>query len=261
MRHLLITSVLLTGLTLGGVAAVHAEGTYKNNAPEQETTQPRSSSDFSGEGSQYTVQEGDTLASIAEEHLGSADQWQLIAQANDISNPDQLQVGQTLTIPASGERSDAGMTNSGIQSRSDVNTPDNSGLQSSGDMNDPDRIQSRGDINDPDSAALPGGENVAEPDQEAYGETARDFESDKANDPAAQNDPAMDQQLEIRGEITEIASGNESVTLKDEQGMTHNFKLEDQGIVDGVAVGDFVKAEIEGGTVVALEKVDRTASR
>lgn len=246
MRHLLITSVLLTGLTLGGVAAVHAEGTYKNNAPEQETTQPRSSSDFSGEGSQYTVQEGDTLASIAEEHLGSADQWQLIAQANDLSNPDRIQVGQTLTIPASsGERSDAAMPDSGIQSRSDMNSPDDSGFQS------------RSDMSDPGSAALPGGENVAEPDTAP--QTARDFESDKANDPAAENDPAIDQQQEIRGEITEIASGNESVTLKDEQGMTHNLKLEDQDVVDGVSVGDFVKAELEGGTVISLEKVDRSA--
>ncbi len=228
MRHLLITSVLLTGLTLGGVAAVHAEGTYKNNAPEQETTQPRSSSDFSGEGSQYTVQEGDTLASIAEEHLGSADQWQLIAQANDLSNPDRIQVGQTLTIPASsGERSDAAMPDSGIQSRSDINASD--------------------------SAAQPEGE--ADP----FAETARDFDSDKADDPAAQNDPALDQQQEIRGEITEIASGSESVTLKDEQGMTHNLKLEDQDVVDGVSVGDFVKAELEGGTVISLEKVDRSA--
>lgn len=232
MRHLLITSVLLTGLTLGGVAAVHAEGTYKNNAPEQETTQPRSSSDFSGEGSQYTVQEGDTLASIAEEHLGSAEQWQLIAQANDLSNPDRIQVGQTLTIPASsGERSDAAMPDSGIQSRSDMNASD--------------------------SAALPGGQNVAEPDTAP--QTARDFESGKANDPAAENDPAIDQQQEIRGEITEIASGNESVTLKDEHGMTHNLKLEDQDVVDGVSVGDFVKAELEGGTVISLEKVDRSA--
>lgn len=246
MRHLLITSVLLTGLTLGGVAAVHAEGTYKNNAPEQETTQPRSSSDFSGEGSQYTVQEGDTLAGIAEEHLGSADQWQLIAQANDLSNPDRIQVGQTLTIPASsGERSDAAMPDSGIQSRSDMNSPDDSGFQS------------RSDMSDPGSAALPGGENVAEPDTAP--QTARDFESDKANDPAAENDPAIDQQQEIRGEITEIASGNESVTLKDEQGMTHNLKLEDQDVVDGVSVGDFVKAELEGGTVISLEKVDRSA--
>lgn len=263
MRHLLVTSLLLTGLTLGGVSAVHAEGNYDKNAPEQEMTQPRTDSDFSGEGSQYTVQEGDTLASIAEEHLGSADQWQLIAQANDISNPDQLEVGQTLTIPASGERSDTGnlsTDSSSMQSANDMNSPDNSDLQAS-DMNDPDRIQNRGDMNDPDSATIPGGENVAEPDQETYGETARDFESDKANDPAAENDSALDQQQEIRGEITEIASGNESVTLKDEQGMTHNLKLEDEGIVDGVSVGDFVKAEIEGGTVVSLEKVDRTASR
>lgn len=251
MRHLLVTSLLLTGLTLGGVSAVHAEGNYDKNAPEQEMTQPRTDSDFSGEGSQYTVQEGDTLASIAEEHLGSADQWQLIAQANDISNPDQLEVGQTLTIPASGERSDTGnlsTDSSSMQSANDMNSPDDSDLQAS-------------DMNDPDSATIPGGENVAEPDQETYGETARDFESDKANDPAAENDSALDQQQEIRGEITEIASGNESVTLKDEQGMTHNLKLEDEGIVDGVSVGDFVKAEIEGGTVVSLEKVDRTASR
>lgn len=251
MRHLLVTSLLLTGLTLGGVSAVHAEGNYDKNAPEQEMTQPRTDSDFSGEGSQYTVQEGDTLESIAEEHLGSADQWQLIAQANDISNPDQLEVGQTLTIPASGERSDTGnlsTDSSSMQSANDMNSPDDSDLQAS-------------DMNDPDSATIPGGENVAEPDQETYGETARDFESDKANDPAAENDSALDQQQEIRGEITEIASGNESVTLKDEQGMTHNLKLEDEGIVDGVSVGDFVKAEIEGGTVVSLEKVDRTASR
>lgn len=253
MRHLLVTSLLLTGLTLGGVSAVHAEGNYDKNAPEQEMTQPRTDSDFSGEGSQYTVQEGDTLASIAEEHLGSADQWQLIAQANDISNPDQLEVGQTLTIPASGERSDAGAEDlstdsSSMQSANDMNSPDDSDLQA-------------GNMNDPDSATIPGGENVAEPDQETYGETARDFESDKANDPAAENDSALDQQQEIRGEITEIASGNESVTLKDEQGMTHNLKLEDEGIADGVSVGDFVKAEIEGGTVVSLEKVDRTASR
>src|SRR5690606_3120987 len=108
MRHLLVTSLILTGLTLGGVSAVHAEGKYKQNAPDQEMTQPRTESDFSGESSRYTVQDGDTLASIAEEHLGSADQWQVIARANDISDPNQLEVGQELTIPASGERSDAG---------------------------------------------------------------------------------------------------------------------------------------------------------
>ena len=233
MRHLLVTSLLLTGLTLGGVSAVHAEGKYKQNAPEQEMTQPRTDSDFSGESSQYTVQEGDTLASIAEEHLGSADKWQVIARANDISDPNQLEVGQTLTIPASGETSDAGIHNSSTDSSAMQSQADSSAMQD--------------DMNQPESDAAP------------FDETARDFESDTANDPAAQNDPALSEEQEIRGEITEIASGNESLTIKDENGMTHNLKLEDQQVADGIAVGDFVKAEIDGGTVISLEKVDRSA--
>ncbi len=226
MRHLLVTSLLLTGLTLGGVSAVHAEGKYKQNAPEQEMTQPRTDSDFSGESSQYTVQEGDTLASIAEEHLGSADQWQIIARANDISNPDQLEVGQKLTIPASSERSDAGAR--------DFSNSDSSAMQS------------RNEMNQPESDAAP------------YAETARDFQSDSAQNPA-QDEPALSEEQEIRGEITEIASGNDSLTIKDENGMTHDLKLEDEQVADGVAVGDFVKAEIDGGTVVSLKKVDKNA--
>ena len=226
MRHLLVTSLLLTGLTLGGVTAVHAEGKYKQNSPDQEMTQPRTDSDFSGESSQYTVQEGDTLASIAEEHLGSADQWQIIARANDISNPDQLEVGQKLTIPASSERSDAGAR--------DFSNSDSSAMQSQNDMNQP------------------------ESDAAPYAETARDFQSDSAQNPA-QDEPALSEEQEIRGEITEIASGNDSLTIKDENGMTHDLKLEDEQVADGVAVGDFVKAEIDGGTVVSLKKVDKNA--
>ena len=226
MRHLLVTSLLLTGLTLGGVTAVHAEGKYKQNSPDQEMTQPRTDSDFSGESSQYTVQEGDTLASIAEEHLGSADQWQIIARANDLSNPDQLEVGQKLTIPASSERSDAGAQ--------DFSNSDSSAMQSQNDMNQP------------------------ESDAAPYAETARDFQSDSAQNPA-QDEPALSEEQEIRGEITEIASGNDSLTIKDENGMTHDLKLEDEQVADGVAVGDFVKAEIDGGTVVSLKKVDKNA--
>ena len=230
MRHLLVTSLLLTGLTLGGVTAVHAEGKYKQNSPDQEMTQPRTDSDFSGESSQYTVQEGDTLASIAEEHLGSADQWQIIARANDISNPDQLKVGQKLTIPASSERSDAGAQ--------DFSNSDSSAMQSRNEMNSPDSRS----MNQPESDAAPSAE------------TARDFQSDPAQD-----GPALSEEQEIRGEITEIASGNDSLTIKDENGMTHDLKLEDEQVADGVAVGDFVKAEIDGGTVVSLKKVDKNA--
>lgn len=56
-----------------------------------------------GQGEEYVVQEGDTLASIAEEKLGSRDQWQEIARANNIENPEDLQVGKRLKIPSQGQ--------------------------------------------------------------------------------------------------------------------------------------------------------------
>jgi nucleoid-associated protein YgaU len=51
----------------------------------------------------YTVQEGDTLSSIARKTLGDSSKWQLIFNANKSllgNNPAHLKVGQTLTIPA-----------------------------------------------------------------------------------------------------------------------------------------------------------------
>lgn len=47
----------------------------------------------------HTVQRGETLSSIAREY-GTT--WQAIAQANGISNPSQIYVGQRLKIPTSG---------------------------------------------------------------------------------------------------------------------------------------------------------------
>lgn len=55
------------------------------------------------DGGDYTVEEGDTLAEIAKQELGAADQWQQIARANDIDDPKQLRVGQKLKIPARDE--------------------------------------------------------------------------------------------------------------------------------------------------------------
>jgi len=49
----------------------------------------------------YTVQSGDTLSGIAQQFLGSSDQWRTIANLNNITNPAQLQVGQVLRIPSS----------------------------------------------------------------------------------------------------------------------------------------------------------------
>jgi nucleoid-associated protein YgaU len=53
---------------------------------------------------QYVVQPGDTLRSIALDEYGDAEQWQRIYQANRAAigpNPDALVAGMTLQIPAS----------------------------------------------------------------------------------------------------------------------------------------------------------------
>jgi nucleoid-associated protein YgaU len=52
-----------------------------------------------GQGEQYVVQQGDTLSKLAQRFLGSSDQWQQIASANQIEDPKALRVGQRLTIP------------------------------------------------------------------------------------------------------------------------------------------------------------------
>jgi nucleoid-associated protein YgaU len=49
------------------------------------------------------VQKGDTLSKIAERTLGSADHWKQIADANALSNPDMISVGQKLAIPQGAE--------------------------------------------------------------------------------------------------------------------------------------------------------------
>ena len=50
----------------------------------------------------YTVQSGDTLSKIAKTHLGDANAYMKIFDANKdkLSDPDKIQVGQVLTIPS-----------------------------------------------------------------------------------------------------------------------------------------------------------------
>ncbi|MFJ5229193.1 LysM peptidoglycan-binding domain-containing protein [Kitasatospora sp. NPDC088391] len=47
----------------------------------------------------YTVQGGDSLWAIADRFYGDGSQYQRIADANGISNPDLINAGQTLVIP------------------------------------------------------------------------------------------------------------------------------------------------------------------
>jgi nucleoid-associated protein YgaU len=50
----------------------------------------------------YTVKSGDTLSKIAKEHLGDANAYMRIFEANrdQLNNPDMIKPGQVLKIPA-----------------------------------------------------------------------------------------------------------------------------------------------------------------
>lgn len=48
----------------------------------------------------YTIVEGDTFTSIAEEYLGDARKWVLIARENPDIEPTRLAVGQKIRLPA-----------------------------------------------------------------------------------------------------------------------------------------------------------------
>lgn len=48
----------------------------------------------------YTVKAGDNLSKISKLYYGNANQYEKIAKANGLDNPDKIRVGQTLTIPA-----------------------------------------------------------------------------------------------------------------------------------------------------------------
>lgn len=51
-------------------------------------------------GTMYVVKSGDNLSNISKSFYGSPNEYTKIAQANNISNPDKIQVGQQLKIPA-----------------------------------------------------------------------------------------------------------------------------------------------------------------
>ena len=51
-------------------------------------------------GKKYTVAPGDTLSKISQQFYGSPNHYMKIAEANGIDNPNLIQVGQELDIPA-----------------------------------------------------------------------------------------------------------------------------------------------------------------
>ena len=53
-----------------------------------------------GSGTMYVVKAGDNLSNISKSFYGTPNDYTKIAQANNISNPDRIQAGQQLKIPA-----------------------------------------------------------------------------------------------------------------------------------------------------------------
>ena len=80
-----------TPLQVGWVMALPANAAVPESAaPAAVTPEPQS----------IAVQPGDTLSEIAQTTLGSAERYPELAAANNLSNPDYLEVGQIIEIPA-----------------------------------------------------------------------------------------------------------------------------------------------------------------
>ena len=90
----------------GGFSDVTAHGSASTdaNAPLadfSDVTAGASTTESASQGS-YTVKSGDSLSKIAKHLYGDANSWHKIYDANrdKIKNPDLIQPGQVLTIPA-----------------------------------------------------------------------------------------------------------------------------------------------------------------
>jgi nucleoid-associated protein YgaU len=52
------------------------------------------------QGGMYVVKSGDSLSKIAKSYYGNANDYKKIADANNIDDPNKIQAGQQLKIPA-----------------------------------------------------------------------------------------------------------------------------------------------------------------
>jgi LysM repeat protein len=221
MNRLLLASILATGLALGGASGVYAADQYGN--PE-DSSQPSENYQLDQAQDQFSAEGGQYT-------VKAGDTLAAIAEA-ELGSRDRWQ--------------EIAMANN---------------------LENPDRIFEGQTLTIPAAAGstedLTQNEEIA-PEQDAAAETsAKDTEAgsgDMMESEKPQDSQPMNEEQELKGEITEISPDNDRLSLKDEQGMTHSFtKFEDETMLEGVTVGDFVKLEIENGTVVSLEKVDRSA--
>jgi len=98
---------LILGIAVVGVVAVSIFNYVKERrslttaTPGQKAEQNATGS---ASASTHTVTAGETLWSIATATIGSGYNWVDIRDANKLTNPDSIEVGQTLAIPAVSKR-------------------------------------------------------------------------------------------------------------------------------------------------------------
>ncbi|HMI31447.1 MAG TPA: LysM peptidoglycan-binding domain-containing protein [Candidatus Limnocylindrales bacterium] len=78
------------------------DGKQKSQKPDFSNVQSGGSSTAPSPGQMYTVKKGDSLSKIAKQLYGNASEWRKIFEANrdQIEDPDLIQPGQMLKIPA-----------------------------------------------------------------------------------------------------------------------------------------------------------------
>ena len=96
---------ILVVLAIGGLAYRYFQSKGLPSLPSREQEQEQQQQEEEGETVEmglpttHTVSEGENLWRIAEQYYLSGYNWVDIVEANDLANPNQLAVGQELTIP------------------------------------------------------------------------------------------------------------------------------------------------------------------
>lgn len=91
-------AVLLAG-NVKGVEKVDDSGLVVDKSHLHEAADAPADAD--DEATFYTIQKGDSLSKVAQQHYGNANEWRRIFEANQgvIDDPDKIYPGQTIRVP------------------------------------------------------------------------------------------------------------------------------------------------------------------
>lgn len=105
MRTLIFATLFVLALSLPGIIGLAYSAqdedaqTYKSTEQSEELNVSAQKESGDMHRQEYIVKKGDTLAEISEKFLGTQEKWPEIAKANDLPDPDQIDVGDHLLIP------------------------------------------------------------------------------------------------------------------------------------------------------------------